>query len=110
MTAREKECLDYVRKHILQHGFPPSYEEIAAHLKLASKSGIFRLLRSLVRQGLILQDPVVARGITLPVTTLPTVETIVSELERAHGFDDGDGTVIVCTPEELRATLAKALR
>lgn len=110
MTSREKECLDYVREHIRKHGFPPSYEEIAAQLKLTSKSGIFRLLRSLMRQGLIVQEPYVARGITLPVTTLPTVETIASELEKAHGFDDGEGIVIVCTPEELRATLAKALR
>ncbi len=51
LTARQRQCLDYISAFITQHGWSPSYEEIAQHLGLQSRSGAHRVIKSLVERG-----------------------------------------------------------
>lgn len=52
-TKRQREILDYITDYIEKRGHQPSYQQIATHFKLASKSGIGKHIKSLERQGLL---------------------------------------------------------
>ena len=52
-TKRQKEVFDYIKQYIEKHGYEPSYELIARHLKLASKAGIAKHIEALETQGLL---------------------------------------------------------
>jgi hypothetical protein len=52
MTPREKDCLAVIAR-LTTGGVGPSYDEIAAALSLASKSGVARLIAALERDGLV---------------------------------------------------------
>lgn len=56
MTPRERECLDAI-KRLTVHGVGPTYQEIADHIGLASKSGAHRMVESLEAQGLVTRGP-----------------------------------------------------
>lgn len=51
MTRRQFETLNFIRSYIAENEIPPSYDEIAAHLNLHSKSGVHRVVKALVAQG-----------------------------------------------------------
>jgi repressor LexA len=52
-TKRQKEVLEYITRHIEQHGYEPSYQQIAWQLGVSSKAGIAKHIASLEKQGLI---------------------------------------------------------
>jgi len=52
MTSREQDCLAVIAR-LTAGGVGPSYDEIAAALGLASKSGVARLIAALERDGLV---------------------------------------------------------
>jgi DNA-binding IclR family transcriptional regulator len=52
MTSRERDCLVAIAR-LSAGGIGPSYDEIAAALNLASKSGVARLIAALERDGLV---------------------------------------------------------
>ena len=52
-TKRQKQVFDYIKQYIENHGYEPSYELIARHLKVASKAGIARHIAALETQGLL---------------------------------------------------------
>jgi repressor LexA len=52
-TRRQKEVLDYITRHIENHGFEPSYEKIARHLGVRSKAGVGKHIKALETQGLL---------------------------------------------------------
>lgn len=64
MTPREQDCLKAIIT-LSKHGVSPSYDEIAAQIGLAAKSGVHRLVKSLERQGLIEQEPHRKNAITV---------------------------------------------
>jgi len=47
LTRRQKEVMDFVSHFIEQHGYSPSYEEIAAGLKLASLATVHKHIQAL---------------------------------------------------------------
>jgi Holliday junction resolvase RusA-like endonuclease len=54
MTRQQLACLNFVRDYKAKSGgVSPSFDEIAVHLNLASKSGVARLLDALEEQGLV---------------------------------------------------------
>lgn len=113
MTPREQECLAYIREHIAQREFSPSYDEIAARLGVASKSGVHRLVISLVAQGLITSRPNSKRSIALVAALRPTdfVEPLVKAF-MAHAVPEDDvhaDVLVICTPEEVRETITNVL-
>ncbi len=52
-TKRQREVFDYITQYIEKHGYNPSYQQIAWHLKLSSKAGIAKHIKALETQGLI---------------------------------------------------------
>ena len=63
LTARQAEILEAIRRHIAEHGRPPSRPELARALGLASTNAVFKHLATLERKGAIALDPGLARGI-----------------------------------------------
>ncbi|HEX8196232.1 MAG TPA: transcriptional repressor LexA [Pyrinomonadaceae bacterium] len=52
-TQRQQEILDYITNFIERHGYKPSYQQIARHFRIKSKSAVSKHLTSLERQGLV---------------------------------------------------------
>lgn len=52
-TQRQGELLAYIKSYMAEKGFAPSTDEMTAHLGLASKSGVHRMLTGLEERGLI---------------------------------------------------------
>lgn len=52
-TRRQKDVLDIITKYVESNGHLPSYQMIAHHLGLSSKSGVARHIEALEAQGLI---------------------------------------------------------
>lgn len=114
MTAQQLKLLNFIRAFVAEHEFSPSYEEMATFMGFAAKSAIHRLLKCLERGGHVRMIRNVARSVT-PVHRAPAVPdvamagTLTNAVVDAHGFDDGEGLMIVCTPKELRQALLAAL-
>lgn len=53
MTQRQNELLTFIGRYTAEHAFAPSFEEMRAALRLASKSGVHRLVNDLVDRGLL---------------------------------------------------------
>lgn len=53
LTARQNDCWVFLAKYIEEHGYAPSFEEMAEALNVASKSNIHRLLDALEERGFI---------------------------------------------------------
>ncbi len=53
MTKRQKEILSYLELHIRDHGYAPSFEEIAVHFGFQSLATVHEHLTNLERKGYI---------------------------------------------------------
>ena len=53
LTKKQKEVLDYIKKYIAAHGYPPAIREIGAGLGLSSPATVFAHLKKLEDYGLI---------------------------------------------------------
>lgn len=65
LTPRQYDLLTFLRSYVAQHGYGPSFDEMAAGLGLASKSGIDRLITGLEERGHVRRIPYLARSLTL---------------------------------------------
>ena len=65
MTKRQSEALAFIRGYTAERGYSPSYQEIADALDMASKSGVYGIVQSLVFRGLIVMRPGLARSIAI---------------------------------------------
>lgn len=52
-TKRQREVLDYITTFIEERGYEPSYQQIARHFRIASKSAIAKHIAALENQGLL---------------------------------------------------------
>lgn len=50
LTSRQVVALAFIREHLVEHGAPPTFQQIADHLGLA-KSSVHRLVQQLVDRG-----------------------------------------------------------
>jgi repressor LexA len=73
LTTRQAEILEAIRRHIAEHGRPPSRPELARALGLASTNAVFKHLAALERKGAIALDAGFARGIRVKEEGLPLV-------------------------------------
>lgn len=55
ITRQQLDCLNFVRSYTREHGYSPSFQEIADALRLKSKSGALRLLDNLEDRGHIVR-------------------------------------------------------
>ena len=53
ITKKQKEVLDFIKKYVATHGYPPAIREIGAGLGLSSPATVFTHLKKLEDQGLI---------------------------------------------------------
>lgn len=51
LTPRQKEVLDYIVAYVDEHGYSPSFEELAAGLKLASLATVHKHITALEQKG-----------------------------------------------------------
>jgi repressor LexA len=52
-TRRQKEVLEIITRYIKNHGYEPSYQQIALALGVSSKAGIAKHIKSLEEQGFL---------------------------------------------------------
>lgn len=71
LTKRQKEILDYVSSYIDDHGYAPSFEEIAGHFGYTSLATVHEHLSNLERKGYIRKSYNESRSIELVGTPLP---------------------------------------
>ena len=120
MTRKQLELFEYLKTYIADHeGVSPSFEEIQAHLGLAPKSGVHRLVTALVERGMIRRLTHRARAIEIITGPQQTVvpfgrldtERLIKAVLKAHAeeIEPGEPPTIICTEAELRATVAAAL-
>ena len=53
ITKRQKEVLDYIKKYIADHGYPPAIREICKGIGLSSPATVFVHMKNLEQLGLI---------------------------------------------------------
>lgn len=53
LTPRMKDCLDFIDRHIAEHGYSPSFDEMKIGLGLTSKGPVHRLVQKLEERGAI---------------------------------------------------------
>ncbi len=52
-TRRQREIYDYITSFMERHGYEPSYQQIARHFRIRSKSAIAKHVAALETQGLL---------------------------------------------------------
>jgi repressor LexA len=63
LTARQREILEVIDRHMREHGYPPSVREIGEAVGLTSPSTVHNHLASLQRLGFLRRDPTKPRAI-----------------------------------------------
>jgi len=83
LTKRQREILDYLTAYIDDHGFAPSFEEIASSMKYASLATVHEHLTNLERKGVIRRSynesrsiEVLSRARTPGVVEAPLLGTV----------------------------------
>lgn len=87
LTKRQREILDYLTQYIDEHGYAPSFEEIASAMGYASLATVHEHLSNLERKGAIRRAFNESRGIevvnrarTPGVVELPLLGTVAAGL------------------------------
>lgn len=79
-TKRQRQILNFIQEFVTNHGYEPSYQQIANHLGVKSKGGIAKHLESLEKKGLISRT--YNNGVfNLELIPQKTVSDLVCEIE-----------------------------
>ena len=65
ISAKQQEILEYMKREILNKGYPPSVREICEAVKLKSTSSVHAHLETLERNGYIRREPTKPRAIEI---------------------------------------------
>lgn len=65
LTRTQREVLDFLKVYSDRNGLMPTFSEVAAHLGIASKSNVHRLITALEERGHIERIPGRVRAIKL---------------------------------------------
>ena len=65
ISAKQQEILEYIKKQILDHGYPPAVREICVAVNLKSTSSVHSHLATLEKNGYIRRDPTKPRAIEI---------------------------------------------
>lgn len=65
ITRRQSQVLAFIGSHTKEHGFAPSYREIASALGLQSKGNVARIVAALKQRGAVEALPHKARSIDI---------------------------------------------
>jgi repressor LexA len=104
LTKRQKEILDFLRDYLEEHGYAPSYEEIAQHFAYGSLATVHEHLENLQRKGYIRKSYNESRSIELVPTgtrigavELPLLGVVAAGLP-IEAIEDRE---TIAVPEEL---------
>jgi repressor LexA len=104
LTKRQKEILDFLRDYLEEHGYAPSYEEIARHFAYGSLATVHEHLENLQRKGYIRKSYNESRSIELVPTgtrtgavELPLLGVVAAGLP-IEAIEDRE---TIAVPEEL---------
>ena len=67
LTKRQQEIFDFVKRHVHEHGYPPTVRDIGKAIGLTSSSTVHAHLGNLERLGLLRRDPTKPRAIEVLV-------------------------------------------
>lgn len=73
ITPKQKEILEYIKKEILDRGYPPAVREICEAVSLRSTSSVHSHLETLEKNGYIRRDPTKPRAIEITDDTFNLV-------------------------------------
>lgn len=89
LSDRQERILEYIKKTILEKGYPPTVREIAEEVGLSSPSSVHGQLEALENKGYIRRDPTKPRSIEImddcfrltqrEVINVPVLSSITSE-------------------------------
>lgn len=65
ITEKQREILEYMKKEILNRGYPPTVRDICEAVKLKSTSSVHSHLETLEKNGYIRRDPTKPRAIEI---------------------------------------------
>ncbi len=65
ISSKQQEILDYIKKEIMDRGYPPSVREICDAVHLKSTSSVHSHLSTLEKNGFIRRDPTKPRAIEI---------------------------------------------
>ncbi len=82
LTARQREVLEIIEKHMRDRGYPPSVREIGEAVGLTSPSTVHAHLNALQRHGYLRRDPTKPRAIE--VRWDPTSDAVVERRPVRH--------------------------
>jgi repressor LexA len=82
LTARQREVLQIIEKHMRDHGYPPSVREIGEAIGLTSPSTVHAHLNALQRRGYLRRDPTKPRA--LEVRWDPNSDAVVERRPVRH--------------------------
>ena len=98
LTRRQKQIFDFLQTYILEHGYAPSFEEIAGHFEFRSLATVHEHLSNLERKGYIHRAHNESRSIE--VVPLPGQATAV-ELPLLGQVAAGEPIEAVAHPESI---------
>lgn len=101
-TEREKALLDFIRTYFATKGIMPSYDEMRDWAGLNSKSGIARMIDSLIDKGHLDRMPAKARALSLTAANISTADALAAVLVRCR--------LSPVSSAELRTLLVKEAR
>ncbi len=86
ITSKQSEILEYIKKEILERGYPPAVREICEAVNLKSTSSVHSHLETLEKNGYIRRDPTKPRAIEImddsfqlvrhEMTSIPIIGTV----------------------------------
>jgi repressor LexA len=104
LTKRQREILDYLAEYIGDHGYAPSFEEIAAAMHFKSLATVHEHLTNLEQKGVIRRSYNESRSIEVltrarqpGVAELPLLGTVAAG-EPIEAVEDRD---VIAVPEEM---------
>lgn len=65
LTKRQREIFDYIKKSVVEKGWPPSLREIGEEFGINSTNGVRSALEALERKGYIRRNRYLSRGIEI---------------------------------------------
>jgi len=65
LYRKQKQILEYLRKYISKHGYSPTLQEIADHMKLSSLATVHEHLQTLAKKGVIKRFEGAVRGMEI---------------------------------------------
>jgi SOS-response transcriptional repressor LexA len=118
LTAKQRECFDYIEAYWAETGISPSFEEIMDHMELNSKSGVSRLVTALVERGYLLSAYGRARSLIPRHLAVAEVDNTNTPLMRFVSVDEETMRLVaaasahhgITSNDFVRHALAAALR